>query len=178
MDDLKPTVPESKPKRATLKSRLYAGLPSRGTGFRQQIRALLLSHDSPAEISLGAAIGVFVALSPFVGTQTITALALSLVFGASRLAALLGTLVNNPITMPFFYLLEMKFGSSVLGVSLAVPDGIWENMTELFSLGRKAFLSIMVGFVFFGFISSIVVYVLTLGAVRHLRKVRTGKQGT
>jgi uncharacterized protein (DUF2062 family) len=50
-------------------------------------------------------------------------------------------------------------------------------MTELFSLGRKAFISIMAGFVIIGLVSSIVVYILTLGAVGYLRKRREEKQG-
>ena len=49
-------------------------------------------------------------------------------------------------------------------------------MMELFSLGRKAFLSIMTGFVIIGLVSSIAAYILTLGAVGYLRKRREGKQ--
>ncbi len=177
MDDLRSTPSDPKPKRASLRKRIYDGLPSRGTSLRQQIRTLIFSDDSQGQIALGAAIGVFVALSPFVGTQTITALGLSLIFGASRLAALVGTLLNNPVTMPLFYLLEMKLGSYLLGYRLAMPEGIWDSMTELFSLGRKAFISIMAGFVIIGLVSSIAAYILTLGAVGYLRKRREGKQG-
>ena len=109
-----------------MRKRIYDGLPSRGTSLRQQIRTLIFSDDSQGQIALGAAIGVFVAFSPFVGTQTVAALGLALIFGASRLAAFLGTLLNNPVTMPFIYLLEMKLGSYLLGYPLAVPEGIWE----------------------------------------------------
>lgn len=170
--------PGPKAGRMSLKQRIYGGLPSRGTSLRQQIRLLFLSHDSDGQIALGAAIGIFVGISPFVGTQTIAALGLSLIFGASRLAALLGTLVNNPVTMPLLFLLEAKLGSFVLGYRLTLPEGIWDNMAELFSLGRKAFASIMVGFVIIGLVSSIAAYFLTLATVRYARKGTRGKRQT
>lgn len=177
MADLKRNPPGPGPRRRSLRERIYDGLPSRGASLRQQIRALVFSHDSPAEIALGAAIGIFAALSPFVGTQTITALGLALIFGASRLAALVATLVNNPVTMPVFYLLEMKLGSRLLGYRLAVPDGIWENTAELLALGRKAFVSIVAGFAIIGLASSVATYLITLGAVGYLRKRRNERQG-
>jgi uncharacterized protein (DUF2062 family) len=178
MDNLNHTPPQTKSTRPSLRKRIYEGLPAKGTSLRTQIRMLVFSDNSPAQIALGAAIGIFLALSPFLGIHTIAALGLALVFRASRPAAVLGTFINNPVTMTFIYLLEIKLGSYVLGYSLTMPEGIWKDFVELFSLGRQAVLSIMTGFIILGLLSAIAVYLLTLGAVLYMRKARARKQET
>ncbi len=161
---------------SSIRRSLYGDLPPKGTTLRQRIRMVIFSHHSPREIALGAAIGVFLAFSPFMGIHTVAALGLALLFGASRLAAVLGTLVNNPITMTFLYLFEIRLGARILGFSLTMPAGLWGNLKELFSVGRTVFLSIMTGFVVLGFISSIVAYLVTLGAVVYIKRRRARRQ--
>jgi hypothetical protein len=178
MDDPKPIAPRDKTLLPSLKRNLYDELPPKGTGLKQRILLIIFSHHSPREIAFGAAIGVFLACSPFLGIHTVAALALALLLGASRPAAFLGTLVNNPPTMAFIYLLEIKIGSYVLGYSLSLPGGIWKDIVDLFSLGRKAVLSVMTGFVILGLVSSITVYLVTLGAVLFIRKRRAQKRAT
>jgi uncharacterized protein len=173
MDDLRRTTSEPKP--ASLRSRLYDGLPSKGTRFRDQLRLLIFSDNSPGQIALGAAIGVFLACSPFLGIHTVAALGLALLFRASRLAAVMGTLINNPVTMAFIYLLEIKLGSCVLGYSLVLPEGIWKDLVDLFSLGRMTVFSVMTGFVIIGLVLSIAAYVLTQAAVVYVRRRRDEK---
>jgi hypothetical protein len=89
----------------------YSDLPRKGTTVREKIKILFLSDDSPRQIALGMAIGVFLACSPFIGIHTVAAVALAFVLRASRLAALIGTLINNPFTMAFFYFFEFELGS-------------------------------------------------------------------
>jgi uncharacterized protein (DUF2062 family) len=176
MDNLNNAAPDLKADRPSFRRRLYDGLPPKGTSLRDQIRMLIFSDNSPGQIALGAAIGIFLACSPFLGTHTLAALALALLFRASRPAAFLGTLVNNPVTMTFIYLLEIKLGSYVLGYSFILPGSIWKDLVDLFSLGRKAFLSIMTGFTILGLLSSITAYLATLGAVLFIRKRRAQKR--
>ncbi len=178
MDDLNRTGPEAKAARPSLRRRIYDGLPPKGTSLREQIRMVIFSDNSPGQIALGAAIGIFLAFSPFLGFHTVAALVFSLLFRASRPAALLGTLANNPVTIAFIYLLEIKLGSYILGYSLTLPGGVWKDLVDLFSLGREALLSIMTGFMILGLVSAITAYLLTRGAVLYLRKKRTRKQET
>jgi uncharacterized protein (DUF2062 family) len=178
MDDLNRTVPEPKTAHPFFGKRIYDGLPSKGTSLRQQIRMIIFSDNSPGQIALGAAIGIFIACSPFLGMHTIAALALALLLRASRPAALLGTFANNPVTMAFIYLLEIKLGSHVLGYPLIMPGGIWKDLVDLFSLGRQALLSVITGFIIFGLLSSITVYLITLGTVLFIRKRRAQQSET
>ena len=175
MDDTKPVTAQPKTRFSAFRRSLYDDLPPKGTTLKQRIRLIIFSHHSPRQIALGMAIGIFLACSPFLGIHTVTALGLSLLFGASRLAAVLGTLVNNPVTMTFLYLFEIRLGSRILGFSLAMPQDIWENYAELFSLGRKVFLSLMTGFVILGLAASIVAYLFTLGAVLVIKRRRAGR---
>jgi uncharacterized protein (DUF2062 family) len=172
MDDSKPVNTRPKTAYSSLRSSLYTDLPPKGTSLKQRIRMIIFSHDSPRQIALGTAVGVFLGFSPFLGIHTIAALGLAVLFRASRLAAVLGTLVNNPVTMTFLYLFELRLGSRILGFSLTMPDNIWKNFMELFSLGRKAFLSIMIGFFILGTISAIIAYLLTLAAVVYIKRRR------
>ncbi len=176
MDDPKPVTLQKKTTFSSFRRSLYDELPPKGTSLKQRIRMVIFSHHSPREIALGAAIGIFLAFSPFMGMHTVAALGLALLFGASRLAAVLGTLFNNPVTMTFLYLFELRLGSRILGYSLAMPTDIWKNFLELFSLGRKVFLSIMTGFVILGFASAIVAYLITLGAVLYIKRRRARRQ--
>jgi uncharacterized protein (DUF2062 family) len=172
MDDSKSVTTRPKTGYSLFRSSLHADLPPKGTSLKQRIKMIVFSHDSPRQIALGTAIGVFLAFSPFLGIHTVAALGLAVLFRASRLAALLGTLVNNPVTMTFLYLFELRLGSRILGYSLTMPDDIWKNFMELFSLGRKAFLSIMTGFFILGSISAIIAYLLTLAAVVYVKRRR------
>jgi hypothetical protein len=178
MDDLKPETTDRKTTLSTFRQRLYDGLPAKGTSLRQRLRLIIFSHDSPRQIALGAAIGVFVAFSPFLGMHTLAALLFALLFRASKLAAVLGTLLNNPVTMTFIYLFEIRQGSRILGLSLTMPGDIWKNFMELFSIGRDALLSLMTGFIALGFIASIVIYLLTLGAVLYIKRRRARRLGS
>jgi uncharacterized protein (DUF2062 family) len=161
---------------ASAADKKHSGLLPERTSVREKIRILFLSDDSPQQIALGMAIGVFLACSPFIGIHTVAALALALVLRASRLAALIGTLVNNPFTMAFFYFFEFEIGSSLLGLAIKVPKDILKNFVELFTIGTKAFLSVMVGFLVVGAVASILAYIVVFWAVVLFKRRRATKK--
>ena len=148
------------------------------TTFRATIKKLLLSDESTEKVALGMAIGIFISFSPFIGTHTWSALAISFLFGASRVAALVGTLFNNPITMPIFFFIEVKLGGFLLGLSLKLPDEVWTNMSEFLAFGKEVALSIIVGFVVIGIIASIIAYFVTYRIVIKFRSRRGVDQDT
>jgi uncharacterized protein (DUF2062 family) len=150
----------------------YSDLPRKGTTVREKIKILFLSDDSPRQIALGMAIGVFLACSPFIGIHTVAAVALAFVLRASRLAALIGTLINNPFTMAFFYFFEFELGSSLLGLAIKVPKDILKNFVELFSIGTKAFLSVMVGFLVVGLVASSLAYIVVFWVAVYFKRRR------
>ena len=75
---------------------------------RVLLRSVLALDDSPHAIALGAAIGIFVGLTPSVGVQTIVIVALVFLtrrfFYFNVTAAMLSTYISNPLTMvPLYY---------------------------------------------------------------------------
>jgi uncharacterized protein (DUF2062 family) len=70
--------------------------------------------DTPHAVALGFAIGVFTAVTPFLGTHMVMAALLAWVIGGSVVAALLGTFVGNPITYPLFWYSTYEVGNLML----------------------------------------------------------------
>jgi uncharacterized protein (DUF2062 family) len=71
--------------------------------------------DTPHAVALGFAVGVFTAVTPFLGTHMVMAALLAWVVGGSVIAALLGTFVGNPLTYPVFWYSTYEVGSLMLG---------------------------------------------------------------
>lgn len=69
---------------------------------------------TPHAIALGISFGVAASFNPYFGTHIVQACALSYIFRGNIIAAVLGTIIGNPITFPFFYLLAHFTGSVIL----------------------------------------------------------------
>ncbi len=85
---------------------------------------LVRINDSPQKIAWGLAVGVFLGVFPTFGLGTLVALALAIVFKFNRAAAILGSLIMNPLTTPFFWT-----ASSVLGALLVNRD--WHHTLKM-----------------------------------------------
>ena len=70
--------------------------------------------DTPHAVALGFAIGVFTAVTPFLGTHMVMAALIAWVIGGSVVAALLGTFVGNPLTYPLFWYSTYEVGNLML----------------------------------------------------------------
>jgi hypothetical protein len=76
---------------------------------------LIRVDDPPERIARGAAIGVLCGILPTFGAGGFIAIAVAFVFRANKAAAVLGSLIMNPITTPFFWTLSVVLGSVILG---------------------------------------------------------------
>lgn len=124
----------------------------------------------PQKIALGMAIGVFIAFTPTIPFHMILALMLAHLFGVSRVAALMGVWVSNPITVP-----PMYFLSFVLGKKLLYPDQNFSlpptlDLRELLKLGWEINLSLQLGGLIMAVPSGIVAYFFTLWAIKRYRQ--------
>jgi uncharacterized protein len=70
---------------------------------------------TPHSIAAGAACGVAISFTPFMGFHLIGAFLLCSVVRGSYLAAVIGTLVGNPWTLPFLLLASYQLGHALLG---------------------------------------------------------------
>lgn len=78
------------------------------------LRFLLLQRDSPENIALGVALGVFIALTPTLGIQVGVTLLAAWALGANRLAALVPLAATNPLTAGPIYGFECWIGAWLL----------------------------------------------------------------
>lgn len=87
--------------------------------FRYVKLRVVRMSDSTHRIAAGFAVGASVAFTPIIGTHFIQAALIAWIFRLNLLAALIGTWVANPWTIPFIWWGSIKFGAflfSFLGV--------------------------------------------------------------
>jgi uncharacterized protein len=131
-------------------------------GFRHFYMKILRIKSSPHEIALGMSLGVFIGLLPIIPFQAITVLALALALRCSKLTALIGTLVTNPLTIPFLYLMMLRVGRFVLpgGRERLNPEH-W-TAGELLQTGWHFYGKMLLGGLLIAVPSALFVYFLAL----------------
>jgi uncharacterized protein (DUF2062 family) len=92
----------------------------KGNRFRRTLKYLYLRfirlRGHPHELALGMALGIFAGSMPILPFQTALALFLALLFKGSKLAAVLGTWISNPLNWYFLYFYSYKIGAWILGL--------------------------------------------------------------
>ncbi|UXU74541.1 MULTISPECIES: DUF2062 domain-containing protein [unclassified Paracoccus (in: a-proteobacteria)] len=87
--------------------------------------------DQPHRIARGWACGIFISFTPFFGFHFMGAALLAWIVRGNILAALLGTFVGNPLTLPFIALISVGLGRRMLGVEgKFTPNLIFEEFTR------------------------------------------------
>ena len=128
--------------------------------WREFVRQLQELRGKPHEISLGMAIGVFVAITPTIPFHTLLAVALAAALRGSKLAAALGVWVSNPLTIPVFYYGSYRLGSFVLGLpELTLPTEY--SVFSLAELGGHVTVAMLHGGVLLAIPPALLTYFLT-----------------
>ncbi|WP_296100892.1 DUF2062 domain-containing protein [uncultured Agrobacterium sp.] len=103
-----------------LSERLLAALWPR-MGLRRSFRYMKLKlvrlSASPYAVAAGAAIGVGVAWTPFLGIHILIAMMIGFILRANLVAAALGTTFANPLTFPLIWASTWELGHLMLGRS-------------------------------------------------------------
>ena len=86
--------------------------------------------DTPHNIAMGIACGVFATFTPLFGLHFLLAWLLATAFRANVLAALLGTFVGNPITFPIIAATSYQLGLRILG--LGHEKTVWSKLHDSF----------------------------------------------
>lgn len=133
-------------------------------------------RGKPREIALGLSLGLFVAMSPFMGFHTAIAVFIAAVLKWNKLSAAIGVWLSNPLTAPIIYGLTWFVGSNITGMTLA------ENLPETFSIRSSLALilktpailwTLTIGGIIVGIPLAIVSYHFTFGVVqRYQEEVR------
>jgi len=124
-------------------------------------------NDTPQKIALGLGLGVFSGITPGIGP--LTALFLAFLFRANRASALLGTLLTNTWTSFLTFILSIKIGSVIIGVSWRDVYRSWMLLVKDFHIRRlfdfsvaQIILPVALGYLVISAIFGIAAYLLTL----------------
>jgi uncharacterized protein (DUF2062 family) len=162
--------------------------------FRQHVTAVLHLDEAPQRLAAGMAVGVFIGVTPFYGLHTLLALAAAYLFRLNKAATITGAWINLPWFAPFVYGFCLRLGEAVLTgdwssfslSSISVLAGsagaalraspretagtLWQVVWDLLFTASKP---LFVGTLIVGTVLGLVAYVVTLEAVRDVRRLRS-----
>jgi uncharacterized protein (DUF2062 family) len=129
---------------------------------------LIKIRGGSREIALGFALGVFIAMSPTLGIQMPIAVVAAMVMGVSKISAVLGVWVTNPVTAPFIYGFNYWVGAKLLGLktlhTLALDASV-DSVMELFKKAPELLGAMGLGGLISGIPLAIIGYFVALKAV-------------
>ena len=150
---------------------------------------LLRLRGTPQSIALGAAIGVFIGITPTIPLHTVAILALTLFTRSSFLAGFITSiLVCNPLTYIPQYFLSLKIGNLVTPFHLnwervkevldvVLSNGSFEaRVKPLLSIGFEAITVMLVGGILLALPFAVGSYYLIYFLIVSFRKKRREKQ--
>ena len=94
--------------------------------------------DTPYRIAAGFACGAAVSFTPFILFHILISLAIAFILRANLVAAAIGTLVGNPWTFPFIWLMIYQLGVWIIGAEtdqafteLLRTRDVWNDLTPV-----------------------------------------------
>ncbi len=146
------------------------------TKLRRKIRYLYLRlrrlPGNPRQIAGGMAVGVFIGVTPTIPFHMISALIVAHLLRLSRVAALMGCWVSNPLTIPAFYYFSFVIGRRLLYPDHALSLPSTFDLRELLLLGWEVNLALQLGGLILALPPGVAAYFLTLWAIRRYRSRR------
>ncbi|MGK7895203.1 MAG: DUF2062 domain-containing protein [Xenococcus sp. (in: cyanobacteria)] len=140
--------------------------------FRLMIVHLRKLRGNPEVVARGIAVGVFAGCFPFFGLQSVMGIVLATLVRGSKLSAIAGTWISNPLTyLPIFFL-NFKVGQLLLGIEIEKkfnPHST-DSLKSFFELGPTLVLTLLFGCFVVGAILGITSYFIGLYILKRLRR--------
>ncbi|WP_300458221.1 DUF2062 domain-containing protein [Desulfobacula sp.] len=110
-------------------------------------------RGTPREIGLGFALGLFIGFSPSMGLQILLAVFMASLLKWSKITAVIGVQVTNPITAPFIYSGTYFLGSKLIGLEKPLILTRHLTMESLLAMIQQApgiFVAMTIGGILIG----------------------------
>ncbi len=137
-------------------------------------------NDTPQKIALGAGLGVCLGILP--GTGPLAAIFMAFILRVNRAATLLGSLLTNTWLSFVTFVLSIKIGSSIMGISWQDVYSAWLQIIKNFkvtTLFKTATIEILLPLIIGYFVVSvslgIIVYIAVLIIIKRVRQRRLKK---
>ena len=133
-------------------------------------------RGNPRAIATGLAVGVFAGFFPFFGLQTFIGIFLAAIFRGSKVGAIAGTWISNPLTYVPIFIFNYKVGKLLLGIedNLILPLDM-QSFAAFRELGSTFAITLLSGCLVVGAIAASLTYFYTLAILERLRKNRRRK---
>lgn len=168
-------------------------------GFKRAIRYVIHRMrrvpDSPHRVARGVFVGSLIGFLPLPGLQFVAAWIAARLARGNLLAALLATFNTNPVTTPFFAVLAMTLGHSIMGIEAPLTAeyigrafghagrDLWHNFLAVFGprvahwegllqFWKEIYLPYFIGALAPGFVLSVIAYYVTIPLVTAYQKAR------
>lgn len=155
---------------------------------------LLHMDESAHSIALGAAIGVFIAMTPTIGIQMMLIFFATSLFRASRVAGVPMAWLTNPVTIPPVYAFNLYIGTLIVGgsdqmmadfrkaASSVVAKDLpwWDLVKQWWDVVMTVAVPLWVGSIVVGLVSGVAAYVIMYYLItvyrRHHRRVLAARE--
>jgi uncharacterized protein len=139
--------------------------PRRGflRAFRYQGLRMMRLSASPHAVAAGAAAGVFVSCTPFVGFQMLLGVVLALAIGGSILSMVIASWVGNPVTYPLIWATGYHIGTEIMDE--LPPDVTAPLVSALENPVTPPLGPPLVGMLTVGLVAGVMTYFLVIGAL-------------
>lgn len=129
--------------------------------LKERFLKLLKFNNSPSEIALGVAVGVFIAIMPLYGFHTIIVIiAALLIRRINKIAILIGTNISTMLTFPFITWGSYSIGRLVSGNNY--PPLQWQTFKYFsYKTVLNFFYPLFIGSLILGLVLSVVFYYIT-----------------
>ena len=144
--------------------------------FRLMIISLRKLRGHPEVVARGMAVGVFAGCFPFFGLQSIMGIILATLVRGSKLAAIAGTWISNPLTYVPILFLNFKVGQWLLGVETSSTLQNRDSLESFLELGPTLVMTLLVGCLVVGAIAGIISYFASFYIFKRLRKRKTSNK--
>lgn len=128
-------------------------------------------RGEPHAIAMGLALGFFVGLSPLMGLHSVIAVAMAALFKWSKIAAIIGVFITNPLTAPFVYPVTYTLGAAVLGNPVSLGAG-GLNLGDVLHSSPQVLANLFVGGGILGLAGGAASYVVAIRTIRRYRRRR------
>ena len=143
--------------------------------FRLMMISLRKLRGHPEFVARGMAVGVFAGCFPFFGLQSIMGVILATLVRGSKISAIAGTWISNPITyLPIFFL-NFKVGQWLLGVETNFNPHSTDSLESFLALGPTLVITLVFGCFVVGTIAGIISYFTSFYILKRLRESKTNK---
>jgi len=138
--------------------------------LKERILKVFKLNNSPREIALGIAIGVFIAITPLYGFHTIMVISAALLIRrVNKIAILLGTNISTTITFPFITWAGYNIGRLIFGNKY--PPLQWQTFKHFsYKTLLNFYFPLFIGSLFLGLALAVIFYLLTFWLVMRRRK--------